>query len=477
MFLLWIPPLEMKTRVELKTAVARNYHNSERNTTVAYRGRFLDKQTSIPVIRSLNLKNLYPYQREGCEWLRTRVKGSKVDAKILADEPGLGKTAQSLRALIPPGIVLCPASLIYVWRDEIEKWRPDLEAVVIESADELPVPHGNQVLLLSHDSLDQPLKEDRLIERNLKHATLIIDEGHRAKNEAAERTIRMRALARQCGKVRVLTGTPMYGNPRDLQGVLETALVFDECFASVEEYDRMFGYSPGEVPPWPPVPPEAEEIKKRIAPFLLQRKKADVLPDLPPKTIEIVPCPVPSNLLRRLQMIDEKWSFLDAREMPGFSEIAAVRHELTKSRIPMLIDYVDECERRGETSLLVFADHLEPLLTLSHRKGWEAMTGSTPKDERERLVKRFQAGKLKGLALSIKVGGVGLTLTKANHGIFASLSYTPDENSQCADRMARIGQKARNVRLTYLVSDHPLERRLLHIHAIKTERNDSIFGG
>lgn len=124
----------------------------------------------------------------------------------------------------------------------------------------------------------------------------------------------------------------------------------------------------------------------------------------------------------------------------------------------MIEDYEE-----SQTPLVVASAHRAPVDALGAREGWATITGDTPAAKRAEIVKRFQDGNLKGVALTIQAGGVGLTLTRASTMIFVDLDWTPGNNVQCEDRICRIGQRADSVLVIRMVSDHPLDRHILEI--------------
>ena len=117
----------------------------------------------------------------------------------------------------------------------------------------------------------------------------------------------------------------------------------------------------------------------------------------------------------------------------------------------------------------MFETHLWPLRELvklrdkPKNKGWGLITGAdTPTEKRTKIVSDFQAGKLAGVALTIKAGGVGITLHKAKTAIFGSSSWSPADNEQAEDRVHRVGQD-RGVTIIRLVATHPLDQRVMEL--------------
>lgn len=433
---------------------------SDRTVACRPRGVYPDRPVHKLAHVNLNVLGLYGYQQAGVKWL-VRQKSC-----LLGDEPGLGKTAQVLRALSGPTIVVAPASLRLVWRDQTKRWRPDFR-VVLPKAGHLPIPRGKEIVVVSYDSLPKPAGKTRLLPEALGHVLVVLDEAHKVKGDDTERTYRVRLLTSQTERVWALTGTPLVGTPTDLWGLLVSARLAEASFGDEEAFLDAFGGKKGA---WgmkfPTTPRQPEVVKACLAKVMLRRLQEDVLPDLPKKRYAVVRVEPPEDLLDELQEANAAWESIGFRDLPPFELLSSLRHALAKSRIPALLELVEQHE--DVAPLVVFAAHVEPLLALEKRQGWGVMTGRTPQRQRQTLVDAFQAGDLKGLACSIGVGGTGFTMTKAAHIIFASRDYTPGVNDQAEDRVRRIGQLASRVLITDLVTDHPVEERLHEILANKS---------
>jgi SNF2 family DNA or RNA helicase len=131
-----------------------------------------------------------------------------------------------------------------------------------------------------------------------------------------------------------------------------------------------------------------------------------------------------------------------------------------------LIDLVEDHEDE-DVPLVVFSAHVEPLNQLAERDGWEKITGATSAERRQQIVNEFQAGNLKGVAVSIKAGGVGLTLTRAWKAIFVDLDWVPGANQQAEDRICRIGQESQKVEIVRMVSNHVMDLHVLELIHLK----------
>lgn len=451
-----------------------------RQTTshVSVRGRHESKIDST---------SLYPYQATGAQWLRNR------DIALNADDMGLGKSAQFLRALDPHDrvMIVCPAGLRLNWLAEINGplsyprpltgWRPDLRARIVTNVYEQDyLPRASEVVIMSYETLPDPISKSALFPDNLRDVTLGGDEIHYTKNPDAKRTKRFRALRSQVRRTWGMTGTPLPSRPLDLYGVLETLGLLKETFGNWNNFvdhfqgkEDVFGnwhFGKKRKGEWRVDPARLAEAREILAPVMLRRMKKDVLPDLPEKIytellVEIEPTPA-------IVRADKEWLLYGAEEMPPFEMLSEARRQMADAKIPALLETVKRFEET-ELPLLVFSAHVAPILALKPRQRWGVILGETPTKERDRLVKAFQAGELGGLGLTIKAGGVGLTLTAAANCVFVDQEYNPSDNEQAEDRMNRIGQKAKGLHVIRLVADHPLDKR---IHQILREKQRVISG-
>jgi hypothetical protein len=245
------------------------------------------------------------------------------------------------------------------------------------------------------------------------------------------------------------------------------------------------------------------QVASKLQRVMLRREKADALPDLPPKTYQTITVPIDpksegelaamasrvlehlsaeaasvgmdtEHQLALLQAADDaaqkaregaKLSAADKEilagtrgESPGFEELAKARKILATAKIPALLRVVEHYESQGDP-ILVFSAHLEPLHVLAKRPGWAIIEGKTKARDRQKIIDAFQAGKLKGVALSIRAAGVGITLTYSNKAIFLDKDWTPAGNVQAEDRIHRIGQM-RQVEIISLVADHAIDQQV-----------------
>lgn len=427
---------------------------------------------------------LYPFQVEGVNWL------SKQSSALLGDDMGLGKSVQALMSLPSDGygIIVAPAGLKYNWQDECKKWRDDLTCTVIEGRGNFRLPHKNEIVIVNYDILPDWLltpkkpttqsQKDYYASLNVwraelkaKHpgvelVTLIVDEAHKVKNYKTKQSQKVKNLSSIVKNTWGLTGTPLVNRPTDLYGVLDSLNMSYKVFGGLPRFRTLFnawqdrfGWKYGD--PQPIVP----ELLRRV---MLRRKREEVLPDLPAKTYTTLTVGDVDPSLRR--QMDEMWDEYGVveidEELPPFEKFSKLRHDLAKSRIEAMLDYVENAEEQ-DVPLVVFSAHLPPLDALLVRDGWAVISGDTAPQRRQEIVRDFQAGKLKGVGVSIKAGGVGLTLTRAWKALFVDLDWTPAANTQAEDRICRIGQTSNKVEIIRMVSDHPLD---IHVNNLLSKK-------
>jgi SWI/SNF-related matrix-associated actin-dependent regulator 1 of chromatin subfamily A len=404
---------------------------------------------------------LYPFQVDGVDWLSRRGKA------LLADEMGLGKTAQALLALPEEAaaLVVCPACLKYNWREEAARWRPDFTRAVVERRKHFRLPAAGQMVVVSYDSLpDNPGPAG--------HVHLVADESHKLKGRNSRRGQRFRKLSGSAQAVWALTGTPLLNEPGELFAMLKALNMVAETFGGWNRYLELFNARKGEWNEmiWGKPKPEVPELLRRV---MLRRLRSEVLPDLPSKYYQNLVVPLPTGEAGLAAEMDDLWGrwrqYLGERDdLPPFPAFSAVRERLARTRIKVMKQAVEMYEEDGQP-LVVFSAHRAPVEALAGRPGWKGILGDTSSRQRQAITERFQAGELKGVALTIGAGGEGLTMTRASTVLFVDLDWVPAKNVQAEDRVCRIGQAAGNVRVVRMVSDHVLDRRVLEVLHKKAE--------
>ena len=431
-------------------------------------------------------ESLFDFQVPGVSFLALREKA------LLGDDMGLGKTIQALVALDPKmgAFVVCPSAVKYNWADEIKKWRSDLTVEVLSGRDSFRWPEAGEVVISNFEILPKwliPVKLGELANGkpmmgaaipeahqgvSPKSVVLIVDEAHRVKNYRTQVHKKVKELARLCGKVWFLTGTPLMNRPTDLYGLLQAGHMDREVFGGWRGFVRCFNGSRtgwNGAYEWGDPTPEARERLRRV---MLRRKKEDVLADLPSTVYHnIVVNNLSASLKKELDALNDEYAYLlDEGYLPPFEAMSKVRAALAKTRIPAMVEMVEDFEE-SEVPLVVFSAYKAPIEELGKREGWEIITGEVPAADRMETIRRFQNGELKGIGLTIAAGGIGITLTHASNVLFVDLDWTPALNAQAVDRVRRIGQTAGSIQISRMMSNHALDRR---VHQLLAEKMDMI---
>lgn len=450
----------------------------------ASRPRFASRAADVSPPDYTSLRD---YQRQGVDTIRRHWQ--TIRNFLLADAPRLGKSLQALRALPKQcrAIIVCPKSVRGVWQDEVTKWRPDLRATMMRAADGLRRPSMGEALIVTWDNLpDPPRGSMRLVLDDLSDVYLIPDEVHWAMSEGAQRTQKFRALRSQCGYCLGLSGTPMPGTPPQLWGVLVSIGIASIAFpGGREEFIKDCGGSPklirvidkqtgkwnGKMRQvgynWGKVSPAVTERLKTV---MLRRVASDVL-DLPPKQYQDIRCETPDDLKPFLTEVNEKaWEGIGPDDLPPFEVMAPARKALAKSRIPEALEFARNMA--ASMPLIVFSDHVDPILAFRDVPGAGFVVGDESTHgkgdkSRQQTIDAFKRGDLQVIAMTIKVGGVGLDLSRADGILFVDRAYNPGDNLQPEERATAVGKKSM-VTIWRMMSDHPLDVRLQQILDTKT---------
>ena len=408
---------------------------------------------------------LKPFQRAGVAY------ALEARRAFLADEQGLGKTVQALAALEAddafPAIVVCPASLKLNWLRETEHWLPHRSVTVVSGtgtvADAADITIINYEIVHAHRT--------RLQLRSPK--ALVLDESHYVKNPRAKRTQAVRRLAESLkpDALRLaLTGTPVMNHPDELIAQLRVIGRLED-FGSGARFARRFqGAGAEERIHW--------HLRRRC---FVRRLKADVLPQLPAKTQVVVPVALENQAeYKRAQADVVAW----LREQPlDLSELESrVAAALRAERLAQL-NVLKRLAARGKTgpALAWIDDFLasdEPLVVFCGvREVQELLVerfpdalhvlGSDSATQRDAAVRAFQEPDGPQLIVcATRVGGQGITLTRASNVAFLDLEWTPAMHDQAEDRCHRIGQHDA-VTAWYLLAADTIDETMIELIARK----------
>jgi SWI/SNF-related matrix-associated actin-dependent regulator 1 of chromatin subfamily A len=406
----------------------------------------------------------YEYQKAGVQFLDTHANS------LLADDPGLGKTIQvcgllNLRPEIRSVLIVCPCSVKYVWARELARWLTDGPRTVGIAGTALDA--SAEILVCNYDLLR---KFDALL-KSRRYDLLVLDEAHFIKTPKALRTKACKLLGALAARKVLLSGTPIMNRPAELWSLLNflDARAWGPFFPFALRYcdakKGTFGWDFDGAS-------NLSELNDRLrsSGTMLRRRKADVLPQLPRVTRQVVPLPV--NMTPVLEELTERLAELmgfdpdnppfeiDPVRIP-FELIAAIRRETGTAKVgPALAFIADETE--GLDKVVIYAHHHDVLQALHEALASSVLvTGQTPAKARARAVASFQdSGGPKYFIASIQAAGVGITLTAASRVIFVEQSWTPAEMEQAECRLHRIGQ-INAVLSQYLVVRESIDEKIL----------------
>ena len=453
--------------------------------------------SSYSVPKDLNA-DLRSYQVYGFKWLNVLYDCGF--GGILADEMGLGKTLQVISLLAYrnkekiKSLIVTPASLVYNWYAEFNKFAPFIKVgMVVGNKDErsalLTRRHEYDVLITSYDLL----KRDIDLYSDISFDVEVIDEAQYIKNQT---TGAAKAVKEIDSKKRfALTGTPIENRLSELWSIFN--YLMPDYLYSYEYFRKHFES---------PIVNDGDEyasnmLKKMIGPFILRRRKMDVLKDLPEKIERVYYANFDS---RQKEIYDAQVmkisKLVENEDEKAFSTSKiAILAELMKVRQiccdPSLLleNYKggsakkDTCLQLIEESidgghkLLVFSQFTSMLEILEEelnkkKIAYYKITGATDKKERLELCNKFNKDDVKVFLISLKAGGTGLNLIGADIVIHYDPWWNEAVISQATDRTHRIGQ-TNTVTVYKLIAKDTLEEKILKLQEDKQNLADEILSG
>lgn len=471
---------------------------------------------------------LRPYQERGFQWLSImRDLGFGV---CLADDMGLGKTIQVITCLLDgrrkelqmereqeefrlqeplserdtdllrkggPVLIVCPTSLLGNWQREIQRFAPDLS---------LYIHHG--VRRLRGESFQHEAQQYNIILTTyhlagrdgadlsaVSWSSVVLDEAQYIKNY---RTKQAQSVMKLSAPHRVaMTGTPVENRLAELWSIFH--FLNPGYLGSFNAFRQRYALGEGQEE-------RLQELHRLVSPFMLRRLKSDpdIRKDLPEKLEIKSYCPLTEVQGAMYQaVVDEMMGQIENRS--GMARKGLVLSSLTKlkqicdhpqllrgednrnmrmessGKMERLLEILDSIADVGE-SALIFTQYVsmgEMLVKfLAKRYGKEPafLHGGVPKKERDEMVRAFQEGEgTSFFVLSLKAGGVGLNLTRANHVLHYDRWWNPAVENQATDRVFRIGQN-KNVQVHKLISQGTLEERIDELIEQKKALSEQVVG-
>ena len=451
---------------------------------------------------------LRDYQKRGVAWLQ--YLESLGLSPCLADDMGLGKTVQVIACLVneagtqdgqAPTLLIAPTSVLGNWRKELERFAPQLRTLLHQGSARSKDEQAFKAACREHDVVVTSFALARLDEKLLRGMTwrrVVVDEAQNIKNPQAAQT---RAITKLSAPRRLaLTGTPVENRLRDLwsifnflnPGYLGREAQFRKTFETPIQKGNDLARS--------------ATLKRLVEPFILRRLKTDkrIIDDLPDKIEQRMYCNLTpeqaslyeavvrdvdaqleeaegigrkglilATLLRLKQICNHPAQFLQ----DGSAFTSERSHKLKR-----LAEMTEEAIESGQ-SLLIFTQFteigaaLERYMASTQHYNTYYLHGGTSSSRRDRMIAEFQDPESEPsvFILSLRAGGVGITLTKANHVFHFDRWWNPAVEDQATDRAFRIGQR-KNVFVHKFVAIGTMEERIDAMIEDKKRISSAIVG-
>lgn len=436
-------------------------------------------------MQKLNIQaELRDYQKRGIQWLQ--MLHHYGFGGILADDMGLGKTLQTIAFLSSQVqadtsvLILAPSGLIYNWADEFQKFAPDLDVVVVhglKSHRESILAEHHQIYVTSYATF----RQDSEIYQDLSFDFLFLDEAQVMKNAQTKIAQSLRQFV--VPSVFALSGTPIENHLGELWSIFQ--IVLPGLLPTKKDFMKL----------------PAERVAQFIKPFVMRRKKEDVLTELP-DLIEVVyknelDDQQKAIYLAQLQQMQEHLGQVSDLEfqrnrveiLTGLMRLRQIcdtpalfmeDYQGESGKLDSLRDLLTQIAEGGHR-VLIFSqfrgmlDRIEqelPELGLTSFK----ITGSTPSQDRQEMTKSFNQGERDVFLISLKAGGVGLNLTGADTVILVDLWWNPAVESQAIGRAHRMGQE-QAVEVYRLVTRGTIEEKIQELQEKKKSLVSEVLDG
>jgi superfamily II DNA or RNA helicase len=447
-----------------------------------------EREVALPKIKAV----LRPYQMDGVRWLdylfEHRIGG------CLADDMGLGKTlmvicllSRVLKKRSKPCLVVMPRSLIFNWEAELKRFCPSISHCIHHgSGRNLEEALKHQVILTTYGTLRAEV--ERFAEHD--YLAVILDESQAIKNQQSQ--VSQAVLTLKAEFRLAMSGTPIENH----LGELFTLFRFlnPSMFSNAAAFDRDYLQpiqNRGDAD-------AAAELRRKVYPFILRRRKEEVLKDLPPKVEQVIEVEMGEAQKRLYEgrrkfyeaMVSgeiqqhglAKSQFLVLEAMMELRQIAAfpeIKSEglVESAKLQVLDDLLTEAIENGR-KCLVFSNFLGGVdrvgtLLESRSIGYLTITGAT--SNRQSIVDRFQSDPMtKVLVMTLKTGGVGLNLTAADTVFILDPWWNTAAEAQAVDRTHRIGQQS-TVFAYRIISKGSIEEKILQLQQHKRAIADQVL--
>ena len=428
--------------------------------------------------------SLRDYQEKGVRWLQ--MLHHYGFGGILADDMGLGKTLQTIAFLTSQVtedsrvLILAPSGLIYNWADEFRRFAPQLDLAVVHGLKanrEEILSQNHQIYVTSYSSF----RQDSDLYQEMSFDFLFLDEAQVMKNAHTKIAQSLRQFV--VPAVFALSGTPIENHLGELWSIFQ--IVLPGLLPNKKEFMKL----------------PAEQVAQFIKPFVMRRKKEEVLTELP-DLIEVVyknelEDQQKAIYLAQLQQMRERLAQVTDQEfqrsrveiLSGLMRLRQIcdtpalfmdDYQGASGKLDSLRDLLLQVAAGGHRVLIFsqFKGMLEkieqelPGLGLTSFK----ITGSTPAQDRQEMTKAFNQGERDAFLISLKAGGVGLNLTGADTVILVDLWWNPAVEAQAIGRAHRMGQEQK-VEVYRLITKGTIEEKIQELQEQKKHLVSQVLDG
>ncbi|HLP89494.1 MAG TPA: DEAD/DEAH box helicase [Nostocaceae cyanobacterium] len=470
-------------------------------------GALTNNQNIEPLPTPANFQGqLRPYQQRGAGWLAFLEKWGL--GACLADDMGLGKTIQFIafllhlkeqNALEKPCLLVCPTSVLGNWEREVKKFAPSLKVLQFHG-DKRP---KGKTFTETVKKYDLVITSYSLVHRDIKSLQtiswqiVVLDEAQNVKNPDAKQSQAVRQLDTTFRIA--LTGTPVENRLQELWSILD--FLNPGYLGNKQFFQRRFAM---------PIQKYGDaaslnQLRSLVQPFILRRLKTDksIIQDLPEKQEMTVFCGLSSEQAKLYQQVVES-SLAEIDQAEGLQRKGMILALLVKlkqicnhpaqylkettlakhnsAKLQRLEEMLEEVIAASDRALIFtqFAEWgklLKPHLEKQFGREIFFLYGSSTKKQREEMIDRFQHDPQSPpiMILSLKAGGVGLNLTRANHVFHFDRWWNPAVENQATDRVFRIGQ-TRNVQVHKFVCTGTLEEKIHDMIESKKQLAEQVIG-
>lgn len=450
---------------------------------------------SLSFAQPENLKaNLREYQKVGFNWFMT------LDylgfGGILGDEMGLGKTLQTIGFIAANGgsksLIVAPTSLIYNWASEFEKFAPSVKISAVngskEEREELIKNLSHYDVLITTYNL---LKRDIESYKDIEFDYCILDEAQYIKNSSSQNAVAVKEV--KAKRKFALSGTPIENSLMELWSIFDFVMpgyLYDEKTFSVRYHKKLREE-----------PVVLEELNRLIKPFILRRRKKEVIKELPDKIEKTLVVTMEEEqkkiygtyanyavdlIKKRVEDYEFQNSKIEIlsyitklRQICLDPSVLMKEYNGGSAKLEALVELLQQSIEEGHR-ILVFSQFTSVLKNIGSKITAEGISysyldGSIPSEKRMSMVKAFNEGENSVFLISLKAGGTGLNLTSADIVVHFDPWWNPAVEEQATDRAHRIGQK-NVVEVIKLIAKGTVEEKILALQQDKKKLIAELMG-